>query len=129
MTTTLIVPAALRDTCAQLCAALAGPAGDGMFVQPLYSDSAEPSHYFSSGWIDTPFRDALPRTHTNEEGELVTRPADYEALMTMAQSAGIEVTQQELEGILSQCDVSGQGWREAAARLGLSVNPVYEEAP
>lgn len=28
--TTLIVPATLRDTCAQLCAALAGPAGDGV---------------------------------------------------------------------------------------------------
>lgn len=126
-TTTLICPAPLRDQCATLCAALAGPAGAGMFVQPLYADSAEPSHYYSSGWIAEAFRDALPRTTINEEGEPVTRPADLPELVAMAASAGIETTEAALGALLQQCDVSDQPWRAAAARLGLSSKPIYPE--
>lgn len=125
--TTLICPAPLRDQCATLCAALAGPAGAGMFVQPLYTDSDTPSHYYSSGWIAEAFRDALPRTTIDEEGEPVTRPADLAALVAMAAQAGITITEAELGALLDQCDVSDQPWRVAVARLGLSVNPVYEE--
>ena len=124
---TLIPSASVRDQAAQLCAALAGPAGAGMFQRPLYSDSDNPTHYLSAGLIAQVFADALPLTSTDEEGQLTTRPADYPALLAMAQAVGVEVTQAELESILSQCDVSDQDWRTALARLGLSAEPVYAE--
>jgi len=123
---TLILPATVRDQAATLCAALAGPAGEGMFQRPLYS-SDTPSHYLSTGPIAPEYSDALPLTSADEEGNLTTRPADYAALLAMAASAGVTVTQPELEAILSQCDVSDQPWQVAVARLGLSVNPVYED--
>lgn len=123
---TLIPSATVRDQAATLCAALAGPAGEGMFQRPLYSGE-QPSHYLSAGMIAAHFADALPLTSADEEGNLTTRPADYAALLAMADAAGVTITQSELEAILSQCDVSDQLWQVAVARLGLSVNPVYED--
>lgn len=124
---TLIPSAPVRDQAATLCAALAGPAGAGMFQRPLYSDSDQASHYLSTGLIAPEFADALPLTSVDEEGTVTTRPADYDALIAMADAVGITITQQELEAILSQCDVSDQPWQVAVARLGLSVDPVYED--
>lgn len=98
-----------------------------MFQRPLYSDSEQASHYLSTGGIAPEFADALPLTSVDEEGTVTTRPADYDALIAMAGAVGITVTQPELEAILSQCDVSDQPWQLAVGRLGLSVNPVYEE--
>lgn len=122
---TLIPSAAVRDQAASLCAALAGEAGANMFQRPLYSGEG-PSHYLSTGGISPEFADALPLTSTDEEGKITTRPADYDALIAMADAVGITVTQPELEAILSQCDVSDQPWQVAVARMGLSVHPQYE---
>lgn len=124
---TLIPAASVRDQAATLCAALAGEAGAGMFQRPLYTSDI-PSHYLSTGMIAAHFAGALPLTSADEEGQLTTRPADYDALLAMAASAGITITQPELEALLSQCDISDQQWQVAVARLGLSVDPVNEDA-
>lgn len=142
---TLITPAHLRDQVSNLCWALAGEAGHGMFLRGLYQPvpyvappedpeedwtpppKPEPSHYMSTGGIAQEFADALPLTSTGEDGNFITRPADIDTLMAMAEAAGVSVTREALESILSQCDVSDQPWQAAIERLGLSVTPRYSE--
>lgn len=116
MITTLIAHKQVRDRAAELCAAIAGPSGSGMFVIPAYT-GPNITHYASSGKIQPQFADALPR------GE---RPADYDTLITMAAAAGIETDQVELEAIFDQCDVSGEDWQTAFDRLGITKEPTDE---
>ena len=107
---TLIAPAHLRDTAATLCEAIAGPAGGGMFITPLYTDTSEPSHYISSGWVASEFAEAL-------------LSADHDTLSAMATAAGLEYD----AALLAACDIGTEGWRTAIARLGLSREPAHED--
>lgn len=101
----MIVPAALRDTCAALCYQLAGQGGTGMFTTPLAPvGETEATHYISVGLIEDTF------------GYLLANP---EALEQACQQAGLPVTLAELQYILSQCDVSEDQPEAAMARLGL----------
>lgn len=122
---TLIVPAHLRDTAAALCEQIAGPAGAGMFITPLYSDSAEPSHYISTGWIADEFSDALHCTVATEDGE-ETRPADLGALQVMADVAGVPFDAEQVEALLGQCYITTDPWRDAVERLGLSLEVQHD---
>lgn len=122
---TLIVPAHLRDTAAALCEQIAGPAGAGMFITPLYSESSEPSHYISTGWIADEFRDALPCTVVTDEGEEM-RPTDLGALADMADAAGVPFEQEQVEALLGQCYITTDPWRVAVERLGLSMEAQHD---
>lgn len=124
---TLIVPAHLRDTAAALCEQIAGPAGAGMFITPLYSNQAEPSHYISTGWIADEFSDTLPRTVVTDEGEN-TRPTDLGALADMADASGVPFEQEQVEALLGQCYITTDPWRSAVERLGLSLEMQVDEA-
>lgn len=101
----LIVPAALRDTCAALCEQLAGQGGTGMFtVQLAPVGETVPTHYISVGMIEDTFAYLL---------------ANPEALAQACQQAGLSVTLAELQAILAACDVSEDQPEAAMARLGL----------
>lgn len=102
---TLIVPAALRDQCAALCAQLAGSGGARMFAAPLYSGGAL-SHYLSSGLIEESFADLL---------------LNVDALFSVCQSAGLPITKPELTAILHACDISDGDAQTAITRMGLSL--------
>lgn len=101
----LIVPAALRDTCAALCEQLAGQGGSGMFTTPLAPvGQTEATHYISVGLIEDTF------------AYLLDNP---EALAQACQQAGLPVTLAELQAILAACDVSEDQPEAAMARMGL----------
>lgn len=100
---TLVVPSALRNQCADLCAQLAGGGGAGMFIAPLCT-SKTITHYISSGLIDSVFAALL---------------ADVDALFFVCQSAGLSITKPELIVILGACDISDEPAQTAMDRLGL----------
>lgn len=101
----MIPPAAIRDTCAAMCAELAGPGGTGMFTTPLAPEGqTEATHYISVGLIEDTF------------AYLLDNP---EALAQACQQAGLPVTLAELQAILAACDVSDDQPQAAMARLGL----------
>lgn len=116
---TAIVPADTVTTYRAMASAL-HPAGDGMFMTPLYSEgSQEPTHYISTGLIDTIFT------------EVVTTPEMF------AQAAGVSLEEaQALKDGFTHLAVGesvsdGEGNplppvlhnHEAIAALGLSLAP------
>ena len=58
---TIIVDAAQVELARSLCAAIAGPAGEGMFSTPLSATGLFPAtHYISGGLIEDTFASILP---------------------------------------------------------------------
>ena len=76
---TMIVPAGDPTAIAQdLCAGLAGPDGDGMFITGLSSTGSAPAtHFISSGSISDEMAALLPLT-------TVTQDADGNAIVSTA---------------------------------------------
>lgn len=115
---TAIVPADTVETYRAMASAL-HPAGEGMFTTPLYSEgSQDPTHYISTGLIDTIFT------------EVVTTPQMF------AQAAGVTLAEAQVlkDGFthlaVGESVSDGEGEfipvlhnREAIAVLGLSLAP------
>lgn len=108
---TIIVPAELRDKCSLLCKQLAGGGGSKMFATPLYTNNVL-THYISCGMISEEFAAALDSTET---------------LVSLCATAGIDVTPQQLIGIVAACDISDELPSVAMTRLGLAKGSLAGE--
>ena len=95
---TLIVPANQVELARSLCAALAAPAGEGMFNTPLSATGLYPAtHYISAGLIEEQFAAILPldvpatedaeaqRIPGYPEAVLASLPEGYEPVPTLAE--------------------------------------------
>lgn len=128
----LIAPVAYRDLAQALCAAIAGPAGAGMFLRPLYQlpepppppdpeseeeeggavvEPQEPMlvAYVSSGRIDAQFADLLP---LNGSG------GDVAAIVALAQQAGVMAGPAEIADLLDAADITDINPHVRIAQLG-----------
>lgn len=123
---TIIVPTSLAEAARAACAGLAGPGGSGMFTTPLSSTGdGAPTHYISSGLIESPFADLLPLTSVtygeNGTPSTSTRPGNVALTTQLAAEAGLPITEAEVAVLLGSVDVSDQHAEGAMSRLGLRV--------
>lgn len=89
----IIVPKAQAQLARDLCAALAGPGGEGMFTTGLSADGKAPAtHWISAGLIDAQFAALLP---------LGDAPGQPETVATLAQDAGMAVTLEQVQALLA----------------------------
>lgn len=100
---TMIVPAAVASQCRELAAAISPPgAGAGMWEVGLSPTGQSPAtHYVSAGLIGTDFAELL----------------DSPVALAEATSAPVE----QINALLSVCDVSAEYVADALARLGLQL--------
>lgn len=104
---TMILPAAIVDSCQHLSVRLSGEAGAGMWITGLSATGDEPAtHFISSGMIGKEFIDILN---------------DPTAMLEASQEEGSEITLERCEYLLSVADVSEEGAFEAMGRLGLKM--------
>lgn len=97
---TLVVPAPLAEQVKGLCAILAGAAGESMFTTALSSTGSLPAtHYISAGMISEEFASLLP---LNGQG------GDVNHLVSLAASAGTNISYEVLEAILNASIVSDE---------------------
>ena len=115
----MIVSDAVVETCRSLAQLLAG-AGQKLWTTPLSSDGQEPAtHWISSGLIEQQFADLLPLSEfTQDDVEVVVSPGNPALLAELSQGA---VTEEQVIGIFSQCDVTIDEPQVALARLGLQM--------
>lgn len=114
----LIISAAQRDLCAELCAAIAGPAGEGMFTTAL-TDDTQVTHYISSGYILEEFAAVLP---LDEETQ-----GDPDAIVALANQVGFSVTLEQVNTMLSEASISDTDPHTHMAKLNLKLK--VEEWP
>ena len=131
---TLIIQAQDAPLAREIAAAF-GPGGVGMFTTPLSADGLDPaSHYISSGYIPQEFVSLAPSTTwtQDEDGQWIATdhyPGDAATVYAYASQAGIECTLEDVEGVFSRSDCSGQEPFVAMGRMGLMiVNPPMETA-
>ena len=121
---TIIVDATQVELARSLCAAIAGPAGEGMFSTPLSATGLFPAtHYISAGLIAEPFAAILPldiqetedaeaqRVPGHPEAVLAALPEDYAPMPTLA----------EVEALFAALDITEGDPLTRIAQLGLSV--------
>jgi len=115
----LIVPAAHVQFARDLCAAVAGPAGAGMFSAPLSPTGQEPAtHWISAGLISEDFARLLPLTTYPADAEPVHTPGHPEIVARIATSNGYPTTAAEVAQLLDAADITEQEAHEVMARLG-----------
>lgn len=89
----ILVPDAHAQLARDLCAALAGPGGEGMFTTGLSADgSVAATHWISAGLIDAQFAALLPLGDT---------PGQPETVFALAQQAGMTVTLEQVQALLA----------------------------
>jgi len=116
---TLTITAAFAPLARQLCACV--EMGEGMFERP-YGDGENIIGYISSGPILEQFSDVLPVKIYDAEGNLVSQQtANYAFLIGMAGQSGMTVTQEELDAIFAQSDISNQAADVVMERLGYQL--------
>jgi hypothetical protein len=121
---TLIVPADHAGLARSLCAALAGPAGEGMFSTPLSASGLFPAtHYISAGLIEDTFAALLPldipataeaqaqRIPGHPEAVLAGLPEGYAPMPTLA----------EVQALFAALDITASDPLTRIAQLGLSL--------
>ena len=125
----IIVPDAQVTYARELSAAVAGPAGAGMFTTPLSPTGQEPAtHWISAGLISEDFAAMLPLTTYPEDAEPITTPGNPEAVATLANEAGYETTTDAVQALFDASDVTEQEAHEVMARLGLQMVQPTEPA-
>lgn len=121
---TIIVDAAQVELTRSLCAAIAGPAGEGMFSTALSASGLYPAtHYISAGLIEDAFSAILsldiPATEDTEaqripgqpEAVLAALPEDYVPQPTLA----------EVEALFAAIDVTKSDPLARMQMLGLAM--------
>ena len=121
---TIIVDATQVELARSLCAAIAGPAGEGMFSAPLSATGLFPAtHYISAGLIEDTFAAILPldipatedaeaqRIPGHPEAVLAALPEDYAPMPTLA----------EVEALFAGIDITAGDPLTRIAQLGLSL--------
>lgn len=107
----IIVPDAHAQLARDLCAALAGPGGAGMFTTGLSADGSAPAtHWISAGLIDAQLAALLP---------LVDTPGQPETVLALAQQAGMAVTLDQVQALLAAVVVTELEPLAAIAEQGL----------
>lgn len=103
----MIVKAAKAQQAADLCGALAGPPGAGMFDVALSATGNAPAtHFISAGPIEAQFAAVL---------------ADPAVMHGACQAAGISITLVECTALLAAADISEEPPFDALARVGLKL--------
>lgn len=121
---TLIVSADHAALARNLCAALAGPAGEGMLSTALSASGLYPAtHYISAGLIAEPFAAILPldipateeaeaqRIPGHPEAVLAALPDDYAPMPTLG----------EVYALFAALDITASDPLARIAQLGLSL--------
>lgn len=122
---TLIIPA-IHTPLARMIAASFGPGGQGMWTTGLSPTGQEPaSHYISSGYIPAQFAYMVPCAQwAFQDGAWVvtdTIPGDATAVYQVAQAAGIDCTQSDVDALFSESDVTEQEPFVAMERMNLKI--------
>ena len=126
---TLIVPTANVDLARSIAASF-GPSGDGMWTTPLSATGFDPaSHYISSGYVPEAYSYLVPNQvwEQDEDGVWVmtsSTPGDPVAVYNLAVEEGVICTQDDVDDLFANADVTEQDPFVAMGRLGLSIiNP------
>lgn len=129
---TLIVQADHAALARSLCAALAGPAGEGMFSTAISASGLFPAtHYISAGLIAEPFATILPLDiPATEEAEAQRIPGHPEAVLA-ALPEGYEpkLTPAEVEALFAAIDVTEGDALARMQTLGLAMCQANSEDP
>lgn len=127
----MIVPAAEAQLARDLCKALAGPSGDGMFTTGLASSSNPEvvTHYTSAGLISTTFAEILPLTTVDPEMSLqATSPGKPEVVAHLLAQTELKVTESEIENLYKKITVTEDDWTITCNAMGLVLHQTDEVA-
>lgn len=118
----LIVPDAHVQFARDLCAAVAGPAGAGMFTAPLSATGQEPAtHWISAGLISEDFAALLPLTTYPADAEPVHTPGNAAQVAELANATGYATTEAHVQALFDASDITEQDPQQAMNRLGLQM--------
>lgn len=118
---TLCITAELRDLMQQLWAC--SPDGAGMFLRPYGIPAADETPetiigYISSGKVSDAY-DAVWPVKMYEAGSLVsTSTGNAAAVVAMAASNDVVVSEQQVQSVFDACDISNQSAHVVMDRLG-----------
>ena len=124
----LVVPDAQVTYARALTAAVAGPAGAGMFTAPLSPTGQEPAtHWMSAGMIADEFAALLPLTTYPPDAEPIHTPGQPDTVAAMlANEAGYETTTEAVQALFDASDITEQDPQVVMARLGLAMVQPYD---
>jgi len=118
----LIVTDAHVQFAREMCAAVAGPAGAGMWTTPLSPSGAEPAtHWISAGLISEDFAALLPLTTFDEAGQPSTTPGNAALVAQLATANGMQTTAEQVRALFDVADVTEQDAQIVMDRLGLAM--------
>lgn len=120
---TMVVSDAVVDTCRSLAMLLAGE-GQVLWTTPLSPDGAEPAtHWISSGLIEDTFAALLPLSEWTqaEDGAWVGHEVSSGDPAQLAELSDGAVTEEQVIGIFSQCDVTLDEPQASFARSGIQM--------
>lgn len=124
----MIVPDAQVVFARELAAALAGPAGTGMWTAPLAgADDAPTTHWISAGLISAQFASVMPLTEFDADGLPVIIPGRAALAARLAMAAGMDATAAQVQALFDASDVTAQDAQMALARLGLVLTTINLE--
>jgi hypothetical protein len=129
---TIIVNAAQVELARSLCAAIAGPAGEGMFSTPLSATGLFPAtHYISAGLIEDTFAAILPLDiPATEEAEAQRIPGQPEAVLAaLPEWYEPKLTPAEVEALFAAIDVTEGDAPARMQTLGLAMCQANSEDP
>jgi hypothetical protein len=116
----LIVPDSQVAFARELTAAVAGPAGAGMFTAALSPTGQEPAtHWISAGMIAGNFAALLPLTTYMPDAEPIHTPGQHDVVAMLANEAGYPTTAEQVQALFAAADVTEQDPQVVMARLGL----------
>lgn len=129
---TLIVQDSQVQLARDLAETLAGQSGAGMFTAPLSSTGGPPvTHWISTGLIGQDFASLLPLVTWTQDAEgnwvsEVISAGQPEIILALASEAGLEITLEDVNLLLSTSDCTEQEWPVAVSRLGLQAARIEE---
>ena len=125
----IIVPDAQVTYARELSAAVAGPAGDGMYTTPLSATGQEPAtHWISAGLISEDFAALLPFTTFRAFEELDPSPGNAAQVAEIATANGYPTTEADVQALFDASEVTDEEAHEVMARLGLQMVQPTEPA-
>jgi hypothetical protein len=118
----MIVENAHAPLARALAVALAGDAGDRMWVTPLSPTGNLPaSHWITEGIISEEFAALMPLWEVQDGTVAQVSPGMADAVYTQAQAIGSPVTLAQIQELFAHCDITEQEPFTAMARLGLKM--------
>lgn len=121
---TIIVNADQVELARSLCAAIAGPAGEGMFSTPLSATGLFPAtHYISAGLIEDTFAAILPLDiPATEDAEAQRIPGQPEAVLAaLPEDYAPQPTLAEVEALFASVSVTKADPLDQLQLLGLKL--------